>query len=518
MRGTPVRGLSLLTVAIGIVACAPQIARRSLVPPQDVLPWSAATLDSLRPVLKAHHHDGSVHVLDTWTIDEQRRQIQGQGVYLDARRDTLPGASFVLDVDTVALFESNVLTRSPAIAGLTAISVLSAGMTAFCIANPKSCFGSCPTFSTSEDDGLILQAEGFSASVAPALERTDVDALYRCRATGDRLTVTLTNEALETHVIRWADLLVVPRSPGSRVFATVDGAFVRADLLMPAAACVGPEGEVTALLSRFDGAERVSAPDSVDLTSREELEVRFDGVPPGPLGLVVASRQTLLTTYLFYQTLAYLGEEATRVLSGIDAAAYFDDDATTAGALLGRIEVMAAGSDGTWQVVGAVGETGPLATNVHLLRLPDGCVAPDGRLRLRLTRGHWRLDWIALARLADEVKPLRCSPALVLRDGRPDDQALLDLNDTTRTLVTLPGDRLELVYDLPQDDGELEVFLESRGYYLEWLRREWLAEQDLARAAIVLTRPDLALRQLAPAYAASVTGLERDFWSSRYAR
>ena len=185
-------------------------------------------------------------------------------------------------------------------------------------------------------------------------------------------------------------------------------------------------------------------------------------MPSGRLGLVVASRQTLLTTFLFYQTLAYLGEEATSALGRIDADAYFDQDARTAGALLGRIEVLVPGADGTWQVVGAIGETGPLATNVHLLRLPDGCLDQTGRVRLRLTRGHWRLDWIALARLTGPGEPVRCPPTAVLRDGMADEQALADLTDPSRTLVTLPGDRLELVYHLPAEGQDLEVFLESR--------------------------------------------------------
>jgi hypothetical protein len=518
MPAVRIRTVVLVTLAIGMVACAPHVAHRSLIAPPDLLPWSQTTLDARPPVLKAHHRDGSVHVFDTWTVDEERRQVRGDGICLDARRDTIPGAFFVLDIDSVALFESNVLTRSPALAPLTTMSVLSAAMTAYCLANPKACFGSCPTFSTSEAEGWILQAEGFSASVAPALERTDVDALFRCRATGRRLTLTLTNEAMETHVIRWADLLVLARPHGSRVFALDDGTFARADLLLPPATCVGPEGDVTTLVSGFDRQERVSAPDTSDLAAREDIEIEFADVPTGHLGLVVASRQTLLTTFLFYQTLAYLGEEATSALGRLDAAAYFDQGARTAGALLGRIEVLVPDADGHWQVVGAIGETGPLATNVHLLRLPDGCLEPAGRVRLRLTRGHWRLDWIALARLAGPGEPVRCSPAVVLRDGQADEQALADLTDPSRTLVTLPGDRLELVYDLPAEGQDLEIFLESRGYYLEWLRREWQAEQDLTRAALMVARPDLALRQLAPAYATSVAGLEHDFWSSRYAR
>ena len=76
-------------------------------------------------------------------------------------------------------------STSSAVAGLTVLSVASAGMTVYCIANPKACFGSCPTFYAQDEAGQpMMMAEGFSASVSPTLEDTDLDALFR--ATADR--------------------------------------------------------------------------------------------------------------------------------------------------------------------------------------------------------------------------------------------------------------------------------------------------------------------------------------------
>jgi hypothetical protein len=167
--------------------------------------------------------------------------------------------------------------------------------------------------------------------------------------------------------------------------------------------------------------------------------------------------------------------------------------------------------------VGTVGETGPLAVNVHLLPLPVGAVA-DGRLRLRLTRGHWRLDWVALAELGGAVTPRRVAPRAALRAGVPDPAALAALLDPARTLVTLPGDHLTLVYDLPADIARPEVFVHSRGYYLEWIRREWLPEANPLHAAMLLNAPDVALRALAPAFKAVEAEMEDLFWGSRYAR
>jgi hypothetical protein len=54
--------------------------------------------------------------------------------------------------------------------------------------------------------------------------------------------------------------------------------------------------------------------------------------------------------------------------------------------------------------------------------------------------------------------------------------------------------------DLPADGEGLELFLEARGYYLEWMRQAWLDEESDWKLAKLFTRPASALRDLAPAY------------------
>ena len=56
-----------------------------------------------------------------------------------------------------------------------------------------------------------------------------------------------------------------------------------------------------------------------------------------------------------------------------------------------------------------------------------------------------------------------------------------------------------------------------RGYYLEWIRKEWLAEESKARAALMLYAPSLALRVLAPDFKRHESEMDRVFWGSRYA-
>ena len=80
-----------------------------------------------------------------------------------------------------------------------------------------------------------------------------------------------------------------------------------------------------------------------------------------------------------------------------------------------------------------------------------------------------------------------------------------------------PGDRFDLVYILPTGDIEYDVFLESRGYYLEWMRNEWMAEEDPVKAALMFRYPEMALSYLAPRFKELEPDMEAHFWSSRYA-
>lgn len=519
MRPFPRIVLSLTCVLLLLPSgCAFQTQQRDLHEPDDLatLHW----LDGRSPWLKAHLPDGDLYLLSTWHVDEDRYMIHGQGTHLNARRDTLAAGAFSVPLDSITVFESNIVQSSSLVAGLTVLTVGTVAMAAFCFANPKACFGSCPTFYAPDETGRpVLQAEGFSASVSPTLEGRDLDALYRTSAKGRTFTLRMTNEALETHVVRHADLLVAPRPPGGRVLEAGDGTWWRADELRPAARCTGAEGDCTALLAYFDDCERHSLADSVYLGAREVLELEFDSLPDGPLGLVIASRHSLLSTYLFYQGLAYLGENAVPALVRAGHPSGTLSGSKSLGDLLGRIEIQVPDSsdaDG-WRTVATAGETGPLAVNVHMRRLPELDPA-DPRLRLKLTKGNWRLDYVALAALAGEVTPVRVAPTSVLRDGADDPEALADLTIDDRTLISMPGDTFDLVYHLPDgiDDGEL--FLECGGYYLEWMRTEWLAEEDPAMAALMFRYPRQALRYLAPAFKALEPDMEAQFWGSRYAR
>ena len=502
----------LLGVAMIAMGCQQtQSLERSMTPPDEV-----ETIDRSAPFLKAHLQSGEVVVFSNWQVQSADNLVAGTGHRLDVNRDTLAQGALSVPLDRVAIFETNVAKPSPSIAALAVITGASLAMTAVCLINPKACFGSCPTFYAPAESDTLLQAEGFSSSIAPSLERTDVDALYRTSARGSTFDLRMTNEALETHMVRSANLLMVPRPEGGRAFRATDGSFWAADTLHPPTSCTAPEGDCQSLVEAFDGTERFSRADSTDLATKERITLTFDAPDESTLGLVVGARQTLMTTYLLYQTLAYMGTDVGSWLAMLERGEGSVRSAAVKD-VLGAIEVWAPTANGRWTKVGEAGEHGPLATDVHLVRLSD-LPTDASTLQLRLTKGNWRIDYLALADLSDRAEPIRVPPSAVHRDGTADPEALAQLHDSTQTLITMPGDAYTLSYDLPADAAGHELFLESRGYYLEWMREAWLKETNPDRVADMLFAPEKMLETLAPAFKSAEPTMEDAFWNSRYER
>lgn len=504
--------LMLLLGMFAVAACGQRLTRTLTTPDE------AGTLDGRSPFLKVHLRGGDVYLLSDWRVDGGR--VSGTGSLLDLNRAAVREGAFDVPVDSALLFETNVVSRSGASTALTVMAGVTAAVAGICAASPKTCFGSCPTYYVDDGEGReLLQAEGFSASIAPGLEATDIDMLERVRAGDSLLRVRVTNEALETHVIRHTDLLAAPRRDGARVFLTPEGVFLETSEPVPASSCSGAEGDCSVALAASDGVERFSLADSSDLATREVIDLVFDEVPDGELGLVIQARQTLMTTYLIYQALAYLGQNAGRWLAALassDGAAL--GDVGSMGHLLGQVEVMVPDSTGEWVVAGAVGETGPLATDTKVVPLGRVGTAGQLRVRLRLTRGLWRLDRVGLAQVGEPVRPVRILPTMVRREGVAEAEALRLLTDRSEPLVTLPGDEYEISYRLPEHPSRYELFLEARGYYLEWMRQEWMAEENAVAAARMLLDPAGMLRALAPEFKRLEPEIEELFWNSRYER
>jgi len=468
------------------------------------------------PFMKAHMQNGNVYVLESWDIDSTGKNMIGYGTLFDTYRDSLRADNFSISIDSVAIFETNVIESSGTVAALTVYTGITAAITIICITNPKACFGSCPTFYVADEDSLRPQAEGFSASIAPSLEAKDIDALFNVNSSDEEIKIEMRNEALETHVVRHADLLVVPKLKGHRIFCDLDNRFWESNNLFDPVSAISPEGDCLSLISKADGIERFSSSDSTDLKTKEIIELEFDNIPQHSYGLVIGCRQTLLSTYLLYQTYAYMGDQVGYLFAKVENGE-FKKSQNHFDSYLGGIEVMTQTKSGDWEVVDQVNEYGPLAIDQHLIQLGD-ISGESVKIRLRMTKGNWRIDYVALASLTRPIQAMRLHPDQVYKDDVVDNKVKAVLCDSTQSLTTLPGDTYTLQYKLSGPANDFELFLESRGYYLEWIRKEWIEEENPFLLSLMLFDPEGALKRLAPEFKRVEADMEDCFWRSRYAK
>lgn len=495
-------------LGIASTACAQRVLEPRIHSAQDPLP-------AARGELKVHMKSGELYLLRTWRLSEPARAIEGEGDHYGTARGMPRTGAHSIPLDAVALLETNQrnAVHPGGLQGLAVMTTVLGGVATYCSLSPKSCFGSCPTFYTEEDDEHPV-AEGFSSSIARVLEASDLDALPSLRVRGPTVALVMRNEAMETHAVRSAHLLLARRPLGGQVLAGVDGRFHSATWPVTAERCDAAEGDCLPAVRAFDGHERSSASDAEDLARREQLDVSFPPVD-GRIGVVVGARASLMTTFLFYQSMAYMGHRVGDVLAAMETAGPEGARSLLGmGRVLGGIEVEASVAGGPWIAVGAYHEAGPLAADV--LVLPGGAWRGPVRIRLRMARGAWRIDHVSLVHLGPSVDVVRIAPVRVERGGRPDPEALASLLDPDRHLVTTMGDTYRLVFEVPEGFAGAQAFLDSRGYYYEWMRSEWLAEEDASMAGLLVARPEEALRRLAPLYKRQEAAMEGSFRASRF--
>lgn len=480
--------------------------------------------------LKLHLKDGALYVLDDWTISSSSDTIFGVGTLYNYKRQKIsviqsnPPAKmnqtdrFSIVRDDIILAETNKLENHNAhLAAIAVVGVPMAMVTAYCILNPKACFGSCPTFYAMENGKWNMMAEGFSSSISPSFEKKDIDMLYWADEPKDEVSLKLTNEALETHVIRYVDLLLFPKSSGELVFATEEEQFFRTSAIKSPLNCKAEEGDCLSLVKDMDRQERFSAADAKNLAQKEEILLSFDNDPSAEHGLLIGSKQTLLTTHLFYNVMAYTGKHYGTLVAEVENGnTNAKNHIQNLWNKLGGIEIFIQKEDKKWAKIDEINEMGPIASDVHIVKLPT--VKQDRiNLKLRLTKGLWRIDYLALATIVGVELPLRIQPTIVLNNDSLDQKAFTHLTSQDEPLVTMPGDRYELKYNMP-DDCAYQYFLETKGYYLEWMRDGWLEEENLKKAAYAFYFPGRFMRKAAPRYKKVEPLMEKIFWESRYVR
>jgi hypothetical protein len=432
--------------------------------------------------VKAHLVDGST-VVYAHGVTVGADAIEGRGARFDAALTPQPPVDRVPLAEVVGMESYATVTNS----GETAVISLlaTAGGVVGGALLSVAIFGSCPTVYAPGDGPEAVQAELFSTSIAPLLESRDVDPLRISADASGRVTLDIRNEALETHYINHLQLLEVRHPRGTRSLPDTRGraVAVTVEAAAPWQARDRRGRDVAALVAHADGsafataAEVLAAAGPADFADWVDLDFARAPAGAGAEALVLRMRNSLLGTILFYEVmladagpkaLEWLGPRLDEISTAVELGRWHQD----------RMGLRVEAWDGRrFRHVARVRDSGPIAWREVAVPLPPWVARPV-RTRLSFTADLWRLDRVALVRMAPDAA-VRSLPAarVVGSDDRADTAALAGLAaPDTRYLQTGPGQRFAVEFEAgPVAPGIDRTFLlSSQGYYQEWIRAEWL--------------------------------------------
>ncbi len=274
----------------------------------------------------------------------------------------------------------------------------------------------------------------------------------------------------------------------------------------------------TFLLQHEDRKERFSLADEQNLSSKEEILLSFKNVEnTNDLGLILNFRQSLMTTYFIYSAIGYMGDEVSDIFAGIEKNK--DTKAKLDGGLkkeLGDIDIYQLNTaTQVWEKINGFYETGPIAINRQIIPLKNTSNTKEIKLKLILNKGLWRMDYACLTNILKKVTPVEIEAASIHNKGIIDQSALNDLNSHKKRLISMPGSEYKFNFILPKENTDYELFLYTKGYYLEWMRDHWIKDKDLLKLYQMFNTPKKYLKDEAKNYKKYETNMEQEFWNSK---
>lgn len=470
-----------LPLALGVVAGLASCVFRSA---------EVTTIDLHRPPqeikspVKAHLLDGSTVLYASGV------QVVGNALVTPGKRYFIgridPSASGTIPLDSVIgmeSFDTRVYAGKSVVATGATLVLAPIAVVGLAVA----LFGSCPTFYSDSAGTPVLEAEGFSYSIAPLFEQRDVDRL-RATATADgRVVLRVRNEALETHYINSLELLEVRHAANEIAVPDQAGkAIAMKGLFLPQVVRDRAGRDVSGLVRAGDGIVFSSAEETVRNISPTDLNDYIDITVPAPSGadsvaVVLDMRNSLLNTVLLYEqilgapgahSIDWLASDLGRIGNAITMGRWYS---TRMGMHISVRE------NGVYRQVARIGDSGPIAFHrvAVLVPVPAGSHADSIHIRLSFAADDWRIDAIQAASQWRRPETRRVPAARIqMYDPVQDSAAIrsvLDADDAY--LITTPGQAFTVSFDVGAvTTGARTFLLASQGYYTEWVRGSWIKE------------------------------------------
>jgi hypothetical protein len=430
--------------------------------------------------VKVHLDDGSTIVYADGIVVHGDKVI-GDGLKYDItleHQETIEEVS----VDDIAAIESfQTPVNRPATAVASTAATTGSGLAGLTLL--KLVFGSCPTTYSLEGDVPLLEAESFSYSIAPGFEARDIDRLGIEPGAKTSVTLEMRNEALETHYIDHVELMEVIHSDAETVFPDPKGRPLVVGAMIAPDKVVDSSGRrVDAIVRAPDGeawrsdVTRLRNVSLNDMQDHVDLEFNMPDEHDGA-ALVIRLRNSLLNTVLLYdvmlkgqgyRALDWMGDDLDRLGTKYRLARWYQKK-------MGMRVLQL--NNGHYREVATVADTGPIAWDEIAIPVPDTS-SGTMQIRLEFVADNWRIDHVALA---TQVKKGRAK-AVPVAEVRSSSGELLELAGANLQaaddsyLITKPGEYVRLHFEIGERpaDRKRTYFLASEGYYIEWMRKDWL--------------------------------------------
>ncbi len=501
-----------LTITTAAVACVFRSAEVTPLSPQH--PPAAV----MSPV-KAHIVDGSTVLYPAGLrVVGNALVTSGQRYALGA---TTPVPSGPIPLDSVVGMETYV-TRTHVGKSVAATGAGVVLGTASALVLAVAIFGSCPTFYSDSAGTQVLEAEGFSYSIAPLFEQRDVDRLRASANANGRVVLRVRNEALETHYINSLELVEVRHASDELAVPDQSGrAVALRGLVAPAVMRDRAGRDITSAVRADDGVVFSTAEETLRHVSAADLSDYIDIAVPATSGadsvaIVLDMRNSLLNTVLLYEqilgapgarSLDWLASDLGRIGNALDMARWYS-------ARMGmRISLREAG---VYRQVARIGDSGPIAYHevAVLVPVPRRSDGDSVHIRLSFAADDWRIDAIRVASQWRRPETRRVPAGHVeMYDPAQNAGALRSVRDADEGyLITTPGQAFTINFDVGSiTTGTRTFMLASQGYYTEWVRGSWIKEAS----GKPFTPSDASLAEAINTWRGKQHQLERQFYSTR---
>jgi hypothetical protein len=384
----------IIAVTGGGLACVFQSAKVRPLDPKN------PPVDVKSPV-KAHLVDGSTVLYPNGVRLEGNVLVTPGSRYQLGSSIPVPSGQIPLDsVVGMEAFDTKVDIPTSVVASVvgTVLGTVAAAGLAVAI------FGSCPTFYADSAGMQVLQAEGFSYSIAPLFEKRDVDRLRLTPTADGTVVLYVRNEALETHYINHLELIEVANDPGETALPDQHRqAIVVSGISAPARVRDRAGRDLAEIVRAPDGVLFSSYPETVRNVSAADLDDYIDITMAAPNGadsvaVLLDMRNSLLNTVLFYdhmlgapgiRSLDWVGKDLDRIGTAIEMGRWYNSRMGM------RISVL---DGGKYRQVARISDSGPIAFRDNAIVVPAIRSGGDSvRVRLAFIADNWRIDAIRTA-------------------------------------------------------------------------------------------------------------------------